>query len=392
VRAVVTGRLSRRGQNLQVSVELLDARDNKQVWGDRYEGSIASALQVQRGISRRIFESLSAKMPGAAGRRLAKRETESPEAYQAYLKGRYYWNRRTAVNIRKALAQFQRAVDADPAYALAYIGLADCYALLEQYAGVAASEALPKAKAAARRALEIDDSLAEARASLGYINMMSWRFGEAAADFERAIKLDEKYPTAHSWYGMLLHVTGKLEAGAAESRRAQQLDPLSPIITAQVCNFQILRDDLDAGIEECRKVLELDEKFPRAHDLLGWAYLERGREREALAEFKKGVEVSGRASQELAYLGYGCGATKRRAEALSILKELEGRYAKRETPGMFLAAVHAGLGENDRAFAWLEKDFEARSGVLLYITYFPVFNPLRGDPRYKNLLKRMGIG
>lgn len=391
VRAVVTGRLRRRGENLYVGVELLDARDNKQVWGERYEGKTSAALEMQRGISKRIFESLRAKMTGAARRRLAKRGTESPEAYQAYLKGRYYWNRRTAVNIKKALEQFQQAANADPAYALAYIGLADCYALMEQYAGVPASEALPKARAAAMRALEIDDSLAEAHASLGYIEMMAWRFEESQVEFERAIKLDPNYPTALSWHSMLLHVTGKTDEALSETVRANRLDPLSPIIANQICNFRMIKGDLQAAIGDCTKVFELDDKFPRTHDLLGWAYLKQGRPREALDEVKKAAEVTGDASQELSYLGYAYGALNRRADAEKVLRELERRHAKGLTPGMYPAAVYAGLGDKDRAFAWLEKDFQAHSGVLIYITFFTTYDTLRDDPRYADLLRRMGI-
>jgi TolB-like protein/Flp pilus assembly protein TadD len=391
VRAVVTGRLLRRGENLLVSVELLDVQENKQVWGERYDRKTSAALAVQQEISHKIFESLRAKMTATAQRRLTTRGTENPEAYQAYLKGRYYWNRRTAGNIGKALQQFQQAVDADPAYAPAYIGLADCYAVLPQYAGVSMNDTIPKARAAAVRALEIDDSLSEAHASLGYIDMMSWQFKEADKEFRRAIDLDPNYSTAHMWYGTFLHVMGRPVEAVAESRWAQQLDPLSPINETLACNIHLVTGDIATGIDECKKVLEIDEKFPRAHDLLGWAYLKQGRAPEALAELAKATEASGRESQELGYLGYGYGVLNRRAEAQAVLKELESRYAKRQSPGMFLAAVYAGLGDKNKAFNWLEKDFQARNGVLVYITYFPVYDTLRDDPRYADLLRRVGI-
>jgi TolB-like protein/Tfp pilus assembly protein PilF len=392
VRAVLTGRLQRRGDSLTVSVELLDARDDKQVWGERYDRKASAALAVQKEISRKIFESLRAKTTGAVERRLSKRGTENPDAYEAYLKGRYHWNRRTASGLNKAIAEFQRAVDADPTYALAYIGLADSYALLQQYAGAASSETLPKARAAALRALEIDGSLPEAQASLGYIDMLAWRFKEADEDFQRALRLDPNYSIAHQWYGILLHVQGRFEEALMESRRAQQLDPLSAIISVQVCNMQMVRGDLDAAIDGCRKVLELDAKFPRAHELLGWAYLKQGREGAALAEMKMAVESSGRGSQQLANLGYAYGALNRRAEGLAVLRELEQRHVAGKTPAMYVAAVYAGLGERDQAFAWLEKDFRIRSGGLVYITYFPIYDLLWDDPRYKDMLKRMRIG
>lgn len=391
VRAVLTGRLVRRGDTLLVSVELLDARDDKQVWGERYDRSISAALELQQEISRKIFESLRAKVTGATQRKLAKRGTENPEAYQAYLKGRYYWNRRTPLGLRKALDQFQLAVDADPAYALAYIGLADSYALMQQYAGASSSETLPKARAAALRALEIDESLSEAHASLGYIDMLSWRFDNADKDFKRAIQLDPNYAIAHQWYGILLHVSGKVDEALLESRRAQELDPLSAIISVQVCNLYMLKGDFPTAIDECKKVLELDEKFPRAHELLGWAYLKQGRPAEAIAELNKAVESSGRASQQLAYLGYAYGALNRRPEGMAVLAELERRHANRLSPGMYLAPVCAGLGEKDLAFGWLEKDFQARSGGMVYITFFPIYDILRDDSRYAALLRRMGL-
>lgn len=391
VRAIVTGRLVRREGSLLVSVELLDAKENRQVWGERYDRKASAVLTVQKEISRKIFESLRVKITGATQRRLTTRGTDSPDAYQAYLKGRYYWNRRTAGNIGKALREFQQAVDADPAYAQAYIGLADCYAVLPQYAGVSMNDAIPKARAAALRALAIDDSLSEAHASLGYISMMSWQFKEADKEFRRSIELDSNYSTAHMWYGTFLHVMGNSVEAIAESRRAQQLDPLSPINGTLGCNIHLVTGEIETGIDECRKVLEIDETFPRAHDLLGWAYLKQGHTSDALAELAKAVEASGRASQELGYLGYGFGSLGRRVEAAKVLKELESRYEKQQSPGMFIAAVYAGLGDKDKAFVWLEKDFKARNGVLIYATYFPVYDTLRADPRYADLLRRIGI-
>jgi tetratricopeptide (TPR) repeat protein len=282
-------------------------------------------------------------------------------------------------------------VDKDPTYALAYVGLADCYALLEQYAGAPASETLPKARAAAQRALQIDNSLAEAHISLAYINMFSRDYGEAEKEFKSGIALNPNYPTAHQWYGIYLRALGRADDAMVESKRARELDPLSPIISVQVCNLYMLKGEFNTAIQECNKVLELDANFPRAHDLLGWAYLKQGRQPEALAAMRRAVESSGRASQELGYLGYGYATVGNRDEATAILRELEERYARQETPGQFLAAVYAGLGDKDQAFAWLEKDFQARSGALVYITYFPVYDTLRDDPRYADLLRRMGL-
>ena len=391
VRAVMVGRLLQQGDQLSIRVELVSVADGTQLWGAEYDRKLSDALMVEREISREISERLKLRLTGEDQKRLTARDTGDAEAYQFYLRGRYFWNRRTSGGLKKALEQFQQAVDKDPTYALAYVGLADCYAVLEQYAGTPASETIPKARAAAQRALQIDNSLAEAHASLGFINMFAWQFAEADKEFKRGIDLNPNYPTARQWYGIYLRAMGRADEAMAESQRARQLDPLSPIISVQVCNLYMLKGEFDSAIEECKKVLDLDPNFPRAHDLLGWAYLKQGRQQEALAEMQKAVEASGRASQELGYLGYGYAATGNPAGAMSILRELEERYGKRESPGMFLAAVYAGLGDKDQAFAWLERDFQSRSGALVYITYFPVYDTLRDDPRYADLLRRMGL-
>ena len=391
VRAVVTGRLRQHGDNLMVSAELLDVSDSKQVWGQQYNRKLADALAVQQEISREITDRLRLKLSGAEQRQLTRRDASNPEAYQYYLRGRYYWNRRTGGGLKKAIEQFQQAVDKDPTYALAYVGLADCYSLLEQYAGTPSSEALPKARAAADRALQIDDSLAEAHTSLGYVEWYSWQFGEAEKEYKRAIELNPNYPTAHHWYGVYLLSIGRTNEAMAEIKRAQQLDPLSPIIAINVGLLYLLKGDLSAATEEYKKVLDLDPNFPRVHDDLGYVYLKQGREQEAVSELQKAVEVSGRASQELAYLGYGYGIVGRRAEAMAVLTELQEKYARRESAAVNLAAVYGGLGDKDQAFAWLERDFQARTGLLIFITILPDYDTLRGDPRFADLLQRMGI-
>jgi serine/threonine protein kinase/Tfp pilus assembly protein PilF len=392
VRAVLTGRLLQRSDSLMVGAELIDIRDNKQIWGEQYNRKLADALAVQQEISHEISGRLRTKLTGEEQRQLTRRDTSNPDAYQSYLKGRFYWNKRTAENLKKGIEQFQLAVDKDPAYAFAYVGLADCYALLQQYASTPSSETLPKAKAAALRALQIDNSLGEAHTSLGFVNVLLWQFAEAEKEFKRAIELNPNYPTAHQWYGIPYLVdVGRLDEAMAESKRAQQLDPVSPVIRLNVVVHYFLKDDLDAAIEELKQAVELDPNLPLAHDWLACAYLKQRREQQAIAESQKGVEASGRASQELGYLGYIYGGLGKRAEAMMVLKELEERYARKESPAMYLAAVYAGLGEKDQAFAWLERDFEARTGLLTYITSQPPYDTLRGDPRYTNLLRRMGL-
>ena len=390
VSAVLSGRIIQRGDSLTISVELVDIRNNKLLWGEKYDRKTSELLATQREIAREIVDNLKLKV-SPQERGLAKHYTESNEAYQLYLKGRFYWNKRTGENLKKAIEQFQQAADGDPTFALAYVGLADSYSLLEEYAGTPSSETLPKARAAALRALQIDDSLGEAHTSLGTINMSSWQFGEAEKEFKRGIELNPNYPTAHHWYSFHLYALGRLDEAMAEAKRAQQLDPLSPVIGDNLGIYYFLKGDLNAVIEQCKKNIELDPNYPRAHSHLGWAYLKEGREQEAMGELQKAVEVSGRGGQELGYLGYGYGALGKRTEAIAVLKELGERYARRESPAMYIAAVYAGLGEKDQAFAWLEKDFQARSGILDLVTMRPNYDTLWSDPRYTDLLRRMGL-
>jgi tetratricopeptide (TPR) repeat protein len=325
-------------------------------------------------------------------RQLVRHDTTNAEAYQFYLRGRYLWNKRTAEGIERAIEQFQEAIDRDPNYALGYVGLVDCYGVLEEYAGVPASETLPKARAAADRALQIDDSLSEAHTSSALIFNQMWRWAEAEGEYKRAISLNPNYPTAHHWFSIYFRMKGQIDDSLKEIKQAQELDPLSAVISQNVAEVYLLKNDLNSAIAQCQKIIELDPNFPGAHDELGFAYLKQRRYEEAIAEFQKTVELSGRASRYQGDLGYCYAVTGRRAEAQAILKELEVKYARREAVGQYLADVYAGLGDKDQVFTWLEKDFERRSGIRLpFIKWWFTFDDLRGDPRYVDLLRRMGL-
>jgi TolB-like protein/tetratricopeptide (TPR) repeat protein len=391
VRAVVTGRLLQRGDSLMVSAELLDVRDNKQVWGEQYNRKLADALAVQQEISREISERLRTKLSGEEQRQLTRRDTSNPEAYAFYLKGRYYWNKRTADNIMKAIEQFQQAADKDPNYALAYVGLADCSSVLEAYTGAPGSESLPKAKAFAERALQLDNSLAEAHTSLADACEGLWQWDKAEEEFKRALDLNPNYPTAHHWHGILLLDRGRFDEALIEAKRAQQLDPLSLAISQNVSQTYLARGDVNSAIAEASKVIELDPRYPRGHMYLGLAYLKQGNYADAIAELRKAVDLTERDRSVFGGLGYAYGVSGRRPEALAILKELEEKYRRHEAVGQDVAAVYAGLGDKDQAFAWLEKDFQARSGLLPRIRWYIPLESLRSDPRFADLLRRMGL-
>jgi len=388
VEAILTGRIVRRGDQLAVSVELLDARDSRHIWGEQYNRRPSDILAVQQEIAREISERLRARLTGEERRLVTRNYTDNVQAYQLYLRGRHHWNRRNRDSVTQAIGHFQKAIDLDPNYALAYSGLADSYSLLVDIAAAPASEAGPRARAAALRALEIDDSLAEAHASLAMIYTRSWEWSEAEREYKRAIELNPNYASAHQWYGIWLEVMGRSDEAVGEHRRAQELDPLSSIISANLARIYMMRGEFDSAINEGRKIAELNPDSP-PHGILGQIYLKQGRNEEAIAEFEKGAR---RNLNGPATLGYGYAVTGRRSEALAIVKELEDRYARGEMRAEWIAYVYAGLGNKDQAFAWLERAFQERSGTLQQaLQIFSYFDKLRDDPRYADLLRRMGL-
>ena len=266
VRAVMSGRLLQQGDHLIVRTELVNVADGTQLWGAEYDRKLSDVLALQQDISREISEKLRLRLTGEDKKRLTGHDTTNAESFQFYLRGRYFWNKRTADGIRKAVEQFQQAIDRDPNYALGYVGLADCYQLLEPYAGMPASETLPKARAAADRALQIDDSLSEAHASSALVYERLWRWAEAEEEVKRAISLNPNYATAHQWFGFHLMAKREFDDALKEIKRAQELDPLSSIISINVADAYLLKNDLNSAIEQCNRVIELDPSFPRAHE------------------------------------------------------------------------------------------------------------------------------
>lgn len=338
VKAVLMGRVRQMGDRLNIQVDLVDAATGAQLWGEEYERSVSDALSIKQAIAREVTEKLRLRLSGAQQQQLVRRETNNPEAYQFYLRGRYYWNRRTADGIKKAVREFQQAIDRDPNYALAYAGLADCYLVLEQYVGAPASETLPNAKAAATRALQIDDSLAEAHTSLAAYYNATWQWKEAEKEFQRAINLNPNYPTARHWYQNHLRTMGRLDEALAEIKRARELDPLSPILGVNLASIYIRKGDLDSAMEEGRRLVELDPNFPLAHEPLGKVYIIQRKYPEAIAAFQQDV-ANDRTAYMLSILGYAYAVAGRRDEARAVLKELEEKYKRRESLGQYVALV-----------------------------------------------------
>jgi adenylate cyclase len=391
VAAVLTGRVRQLQDALSVQVDLVDAITGAQLWGAAYDRKISDVVTVKQAIAREVTQKLKVRLTGEEERRLVKRDTSNPQAYQSYLRGRYLWNRRTPNGLQQATEEFQTAIERDPNFALGYAGLADTYLLLQQYVGVPSSEAMPKARAAADRALQIDDSLAEAHASSALTYQFMWQWAQAEQEFRRAISLNDNYATGHHWYCAYLEVKGRFDDALREISRARDLDPLSPIIGANFALIFLAKNDTKAAIEQCQKIIELEPNHISGHDWLGWAYLKEGRLAEATREREKVAELSQRSGPQLSGVGYLYAITGRRAEALEILKEIEKRYDRGEAVGQHLAAIWEGLGDRDQAFAWLEKDFQQHSAELQFITWRLQFEHLRSDPRYADLVQRMGL-
>lgn len=391
VQAILNGRVAQRGDQLTLTLELVDVQKNSVIWTEQYQRKPSDLVSLQSEIGKDVSTKLKARLSGTEETKVTKAATTDPEAYQAYLKGRYYWNRRTALNIRKAIEQFKFATDRDPNYALAFAGLADCYAVLNEYAGVPTSETVPMARSFAERALALDGQLAEPHTTLAFVLENTWQWADAEKEFKRAIDVNPNYPTTYHWYSIFLKGQGRYDEAAAVIKKAQELDPLSSVIAVNVSRMYQLQNNREASVENSLKITELDPSFAAAYEYLGLAYHSLGRDAEAVTALEKAVGLNNRAGVTLGDLGHVYGATGRRAEAASIIKELEAKYAAKEAIGQYLAAVYVGLGDKDKAFEWLEKDFEARNGKLPDIRWQVQFEPLRSDPRFENILKRMGL-
>ena len=391
VRAVLAGRLLQRGDTLVIQTELVDVDKGSQLWGEQYNRKLADILAVQEDISREISEKLRLRLTGEEKIRLTKRRVVNPEAYQLYLKGRYYWNKRTEEGLRTAIEYFSESTEKDRNYALAHAGLADCYIVLGDYSLLPSKEASAKAREAATKALELDDTLAEAHNALAAVKEnYDWDWPGAEQEYRRAIELNPGYATAHQWYGVMLSWLGRHEEALAEIKRALQIDPLSLIINT-VSGWVLMRagqDDL--AIEQLHKTLEIDPNFAPAHNGLGTAYLRKGEFAEAIAEFQTATTVSPGITGYQAGLGNAYGRAGKSAEARKLLSELEEQSKQRYVSSCDIAVIYAGLGEKDQAFAFLEKAYEQRDRKLVYILAF-FHDPLRSDPRFTDLLRRVGL-
>jgi len=393
VSAVLSGRITQRGDNLTISAELVDVRYNKLLWGEQYDRKTSELLATQREIAREIVDTLKLKVSGQE-RGVAKHYTESNEAYQLYLKGRFYYNKRTDEGMQKSLEYYQQAIAKDPTFALAYSGVADTYDLLcapDAGGTLPPNEVMPKAKAAAQKAIEIDESLAEPHVSLAHVRYYYDRdWAAAEREFKRAIELNPNYPQAHHWYAIYLMWSGRTNEGLAEIRRAQELDPLSLPINMTVGWLLCDAQRIDEGIDQLRKTLEMDPAFVVAHVRLGYCYERKGAYDGAIAESQRIFDL-GAKSLGIAGLGRAYAMAGKRNEAQKELAELQELSKQRYvSPGLF-ALIYAAVGDKDQAFAWLEKAVAEHDLFTARLKVDQRFDPLRSDPRFADLVKRVGL-
>ena len=392
VDAVVEGTVLRSGNKIRITAQLIQAPADKHLWAESYEGNLRDTLALQKEVARNIAEQIRIEVTPQEQAVLKSAKAVSPEAYEAYLKGRYFWNKRTADGLSKAVDYFNQAIAKDPNYAAAYSGLADTYALLGdwQYAVMPPKEAMPKAKAAAMKALELDDSLGEAHASLAFcLDGFDWNFEVADREFRRAIELNPGYATAHHWYSWHLSLLGRNSDAIAEMRKAENLDPLSLIINADLAELLLIAHLPDESIEQSRKTIEMDPQFAFAHNQLAQAYLEKHMFSEAIAELHTAIQISGESATLSANLARAYAATDRKAEAVRLLNDLRKRSTSTNGHATAIAMIYTALDDKDQAMASLERGYEERfnPGVLLR----PCFDPLRSDPRFQNLVRRVGL-
>ncbi|HLK51702.1 MAG TPA: protein kinase [Bryobacteraceae bacterium] len=391
VRAVLTGRLVRRGDEFAISAELVDVNGDRQIWGSQYTRKVADLLAIQQQISQEISEKLRLQLTGAEMQRVNRHTTDDTVAYQLYLQGRYQWNKRTLDGLQQSIDFFNQAIEKDQRYALAYAGLADAYALLADFNVLPTREVTPKLQAAAAKALELDSSLAEAHTSLAWASFHVWDWAGAEKEFKRALELNPGYATAHLWYGEYLDALGRFDEAQPEISRAMEQNPLSPETNLALARrFYYARQPAPA-IEQAQKVLTMDSNFVPAHEVLGRAYALRGSYTEALGEFRKALELSEGDTNELAAVGYAQAIGHQEAEARKTLNALLMRSRDTYVQPAWIAVIEIGLGDKNQAFEWLEKAYNDRSAWLVNLKVDPLFDPIRTDPRYNDLLRRVGL-
>jgi DNA-binding winged helix-turn-helix (wHTH) protein/TolB-like protein/Flp pilus assembly protein TadD len=388
VDAVLESRIQQVGDRVRINSQLVSVKDGKPIWSFQCNQECADLFAAQDSISEDIVRALALNLNSEERESLKKRYTESGEAYRFYLLGRFYWNKRTEEGMEKALQYFGQAIQADAGYALAYAGMADCYFTIS----LPPKERWTEAKAAAVKALELDNTLAEAHTSLAYARMnYDWNWPGAESEFKRAIELNPNYATARHWYGEYLSAMGRHNDGIAETKRAVELEPTSLIINANLGRLLYYARLYDLAIKQLQETVAMDESFARTHRNLGWVYEQKGMSEEAVREFEKAITLSGGAAETVSSLGHAYASSGEKTKAYQIINRLKQQSKQQYISPFNIAIIYAGLGEKDRAFKWLEHAYADRSLWMVFLEVDPRLDSLRSDPRFADLVRRVGL-
>jgi TolB-like protein/Tfp pilus assembly protein PilF/class 3 adenylate cyclase len=387
---VLEGSVQKAADQVRVNVQLINAATQTHLWADTYDRKLTDIFAVESDIAKTIADTLQAKLTGSEKAAIAKRPTANTEAYELYLKGRFFWNKRTGADLRTAIEYFNQALGKDPGYALSYVGLADSYALLHFYGAASPADSVPQAKAAAKRAVELEDTLAEAHTALAFVlSTYDWDFAASDKEYQRAIELNPNYATAHHWYGETLAITGRFDEGIAESKRAQELDPLSLIINGDLGEVYTFARQYDKAVEQLRKTIEMDPRFYYAQWRLGQALQLKGQLNEAIAEYHKAVELNNDPSV-LALLGQAYARAGQWEEAEKILARLSEEAKSRYVHAYSFALMYLALGDKDHAMDEMERAYSERAGSDIgWIKVDPMLDDLRGHPRFEALVQKV---
>jgi len=392
VDALVEGTVLRSGERVRITAQLIQVPNERHLWAQSYEGDLQDTLALQNSVARAIASQIQVTLEPREEAALGKAKPVNREAYEAYLRGRYFWNKRTAEGLKRAIEYFDHAIETDPAYASAYSGLADSYALLGdwEYGVLSPQEAFPKAKAAATKALDLDDKLSEAHTSLAFIlDLYDWGWSSAENEYKRALALNPGYATAHHWYAWHLIVTGRNSDGIAELKKAESLDPLSLIISADLADALCIAHRYEESVQQSRRTIEMDPHFAVAHYQLGQALEQMHAHDEAIAEFRRAIDLSGGNTTFESNLANAYAVSGRGEQAKRIAADLQSRRSQDSSTDASLALIEVGLGDYSEAMRLLEKSYQARFNPSILMR--PGFDPLRDDPRFRELLHRIGL-
>jgi serine/threonine protein kinase/tetratricopeptide (TPR) repeat protein len=391
VRAVLSGTITHRDQVLDVQVDLIDVNRQSELWGNLYHSSMTDLLSLQQQITDDVSSKLGIGLSTEAHEKLAKESTGNTQAYQLYLQGRYYWNKRNAAALERAIDYFRQAIAQDSTYALAYSGLADCYIIQSQYSGIPTSITIPEAMASARHALELDNSLAEAHTDIAFCYYGEWNYDDAEREFKQAIALNPRYVTSYQWYHILLGSLGRHEEASAMIQKAHELDPFSPIITINLGTEPMARGQFEEALGFFAKSVELDPMFAIGYEYEGIMNYRLKNYSEAEAQLQKAVELSGRSSECISSLGYFYGKRGMREKALALLKENERRYSEGTGSAYNIARIYAGLGDKEKAIELLKQDLIDHSTWIGRLLVDNAWDDIRTDPRFIALTKKVGL-